>query len=202
MLAGQTPFVANSIPELVANIVSPDFEIQIPASVSSEGATILNSLLQRKPDDRISFHDFFLCEYLDLEHFPNAESLEKGMAVIKEGVKQDEQRHYADALDLYQEGIGFLLAAIQCKSHLLPTTRKKRKKDLKEMFRFHFAIFSTVEEDERRVELLRSRCQAYMSRAEELKNLAKDSKPTQESLRNFLSFFSFLDLLSFFLTFF
>ena len=119
MLVGKTPFEAPSIPELLSKIVGAD--IEMPAKMSPEGTVILHSLLQRNPNERLSFQDFFCSEYLDLEHYPSPDSLQKGVATIQEATRLDEQQQYADALFLYQEGIGFLLAAMQCNETTSPT---------------------------------------------------------------------------------
>lgn len=57
--------------------------LQIPSSppVSEECRDLLMSLLQRDPDARISFEDFFNHPFIDLTHFPTPDSLEKAVSV-------------------------------------------------------------------------------------------------------------------------
>jgi len=139
MLTGKTPFDSSTIPEVRNKILDSTFEIPTPAKLSNEGATILQLLLQRDPDLRIRFEDLFCSEYLDLEHCPSPESLERGSQCLKAAVEYDSKQNFGNALACYQEGIAHLLAAMQ------------------------------YEEDEQIINTIRQKCQNYVARAEEIK---------------------------------
>ncbi|KAL0167439.1 hypothetical protein M9458_035661, partial [Cirrhinus mrigala] len=47
------------------------------ARVSRDCRDLLLRLLERDPDSRITFDEFFLHPFVDLEHMPSAESLGK-----------------------------------------------------------------------------------------------------------------------------
>lgn len=57
--------------------------IQLPAGarVSRDCRDLLLRLLERDPDSRISFDEFFLHPFVDLEHMASAESLDKAVSV-------------------------------------------------------------------------------------------------------------------------
>lgn len=43
-------------------------------------ADLLMKLLQRNPEKRIGFEEFFAHPFVDLEHIPSAETLKKGVS--------------------------------------------------------------------------------------------------------------------------
>ena len=56
--------------------------LQLPygVEVSDECRDLLLRLLKRKPDDRISFEEFFEHPFLDLEHAPSEKCLPKAVS--------------------------------------------------------------------------------------------------------------------------
>lgn len=58
--------------------------VQLPAGarVSRDCRDLLLRLLERDPDSRISFDEFFLHPFVDLEHMPSAESLDKAVSGV------------------------------------------------------------------------------------------------------------------------
>ena len=70
------------------NIIRSCFVHQLPpgARVSKDCRDLLLRLLERNPDARITFAEFFLHPFVDLEHMPSAESLVK--AVRGEGERE------------------------------------------------------------------------------------------------------------------
>ncbi len=63
------------------NIIRLCFVHQLPpgARVSKDCRDLLLRLLERNPDARITFAEFFTHPFVDLEHMPSAESLEKAV---------------------------------------------------------------------------------------------------------------------------
>ncbi|KAI8806561.1 kinase-like domain-containing protein [Cladochytrium replicatum] len=179
MLVGQTPFHnAQSQDHLLALITStsPD-RLALPASLASATTPpandLLSSLLTRDPDRRITFQDFFRHTYIDLEHLPSADSLDRAAQVLAIAVKRDRDLlgrtpFAADArstpprgavvpegvqeiVEMYVDGAQHLLAYIQ---------------------------FATrAGEDAKGLEVVRDKSRKYVQRAEELKGYIQGYRP-------------------------
>lgn len=69
------------------NIIRSCFVHQLPpgARVSKDCRDLLLRLLERNPDARITFAEFFTHPFVDLEHMPSAESLEKAVREYQAG---------------------------------------------------------------------------------------------------------------------
>lgn len=67
--------------QLAVHIHSSHSCLQIPQrpQVSRCCKELLNGLLQREPDKRISYDEFFSHPFIDLEHMPSSESLSKAV---------------------------------------------------------------------------------------------------------------------------
>lgn len=57
------------------------FQLPVGAKVSRDCRDLLLRLLDRDPDIRITFAEFFTHPFVDLEHMPSAESLEKAVSL-------------------------------------------------------------------------------------------------------------------------
>lgn len=64
-----------------SNIIRSSFVHQLPpgARVSQDCRDLLLRLLERNPDARITFAEFFTHPFVDLDHMPGAESLGKAV---------------------------------------------------------------------------------------------------------------------------
>lgn len=64
------------------NIIRSCFVYQLPpgARVSKDCRDLLLRLLERNPDARITFAEFFTHAFVDLEHMSSAESLAKAVS--------------------------------------------------------------------------------------------------------------------------
>ncbi|XP_026782960.1 serine/threonine-protein kinase ULK3 [Pangasianodon hypophthalmus] len=147
-LFGRAPFASRSYAELEEKIRS-DKPIELPAGarVSRDCRDLLLRLLERDPDSRISFDEFFLHPFVDLEHMASAESLDKAKELVLQAVQKDQQGEKTAALSLYCSALEHFVPAI------------------------HY------ETDRQRKEALRQKVNQYVSRAEELKALvASDNK--------------------------
>lgn len=77
-LYGRTPFHSNSETELRSKLKS-DVPIKLPPGLSVSGSCrdLLTRLLERNPEKRMSYEEFLGHPFLDFEHAPSAESLNK-----------------------------------------------------------------------------------------------------------------------------
>ncbi|KAK2894374.1 hypothetical protein Q8A67_011603 [Cirrhinus molitorella] len=160
-LFGRAPFASRSFAELEEKIRS-EKPVELPpgARVSRDCRDLLLRLLERDPNSRITFDEFFLHPFVDLEHMPSAESLGKAKALVLQAVQKDQDGERSAALSLYCNALEHFVPAI------------------------HY------ETDRQRKEALRQKVNQYVSRAEELKALVRsDNKITFEeakSARNIL----------------
>uniref|UniRef100_A0A8C1DK13 non-specific serine/threonine protein kinase n=1 Tax=Cyprinus carpio carpio TaxID=630221 RepID=A0A8C1DK13_CYPCA len=160
-LFGRAPFASRSFTELEEKIRS-EKHIELPsgARVSRDCRDLLLRLLERDPDRRITFDEFFLHPFVDLEHMPSAESLGKAKALVLQALQKDQDGERSAALSLYCSALEHFVPAI------------------------HY------ETDRQKKEALRQKVNQYVSRAEELKALVrsdnKNSFEEAKSTRNIL----------------
>lgn len=141
-LFGRPPFASKSFLELEGKIRSSK-AVELPAGsrVSPECRDLLLRLLERDPEQRIIFEEFFTHPFVDLDHMPDAGSLDKATALVTDAVQKDTQGDFASALSLYCRSLEYFVPAL------------------------HY------ESDCRRKTAIRSKVTQYISRAEELKAL-------------------------------
>ncbi|KAK8762583.1 hypothetical protein V5799_026150 [Amblyomma americanum] len=160
-LFGNAPYASPTFEEVAAKIRT-DKPIQLPqgATVSDCCADLLLKLLQRNPEKRIGFEEFFAHPFVDLEHVPSAETLKKGVALIKQAVAKDSQGCQREALNLYCQGLQYLLPVLQiCRTH-----------------RTNALLDMGCHEDETDLEKwksLQAKVSEYLQRAETLKSALK-----------------------------
>ena len=109
-LFGSPPFSSETIEELIEKITSSE-RITIPKTIeiSDKCKDLLERLLRRDPQNRISFEEFFAHPFIDLEHMPSEESYLKGVRLIQEAVDCDLKGEYRKSLQLYTEGLHYLV---------------------------------------------------------------------------------------------
>ncbi|XP_064869234.1 serine/threonine-protein kinase ULK3-like [Oncorhynchus nerka] len=141
-LFGRAPFASRSYAELEEKIRS-DKPIELPAGarVSRNCRDLLLRLLDRDPDTRLTFTQFFSHPWVDLEHMPNAGSLGVCKDLVLKAVQKDQEGDRSAALSLYCSSLEHFVPAI------------------------HY------ETDRLRKDALRQKVSQYVSRAEELKAL-------------------------------
>lgn len=146
-LFGKAPYSSQSFSELAKKIMNPK-PIQIPygVDISDECRDLLTRLLQREPDERISFEEFFTHPFIDLEHMPSKMSYEMAVRLVSDAVEQDSKGNYPEAVMLYCQALQHFVPAIQ------------------------------YERDLGRKEALRQKLQEYLSRAEMLKERLKPNQ--------------------------
>jgi hypothetical protein len=110
---------------------------QIPTHImlSDTCKDLLIGLLQRNPNDRISFERFFNHPFVDLDHMPNANCLTNAVVyfsysyknakilnclrfikteILNRAVRADENKDYITAQRFYLQSVEYLIPAIQC----------------------------------------------------------------------------------------
>ena len=80
--------------------------------VSAGCANLLKKLLVHDPDQRIDFESFFKNEYLDLEHMPCDESMEKAVNLVQTAVKQDMENKPREAFQFYCDALQYFVPLI------------------------------------------------------------------------------------------
>lgn len=146
-LFGKAPYSSNSFQEL-SDKIRQKAPIDIPkcASVSSQCRDLLTRLLKHDPEQRIDFETFFKHNYLDLEHFPCEESLQKAVNLVTRAVKLDAEHKEREAFNLYCEAL------------------------------LYFVPLLNAEMDQTKKAALRAKVDEYIKRAEELKDPASAAR--------------------------
>ncbi|XP_048473111.1 serine/threonine-protein kinase ULK3 isoform X3 [Rhincodon typus] len=155
-LFGRPPFASKSFLELEEKIRS-NKAVELPpgSRVSRECRDLLLRLLERDPEQRITFEEFFTHPFVDLDHMPSEESLEKATALVVEAVKKDQLGDLSSALSLYCKSLEYFVPAL------------------------HYGS------DRPQKAAIRSKVTQYLSRAEELKILvAKSNRANFEQAKS------------------
>ncbi|XP_052797004.1 serine/threonine-protein kinase ULK3-like isoform X5 [Mya arenaria] len=158
-LFGRPPYASKSFRELEEKIWDPKpVELPYGVEVSDNCRDLLLRLLKRNPDERISFEEFFVHPFLDLEHIPSSRCLSKATSLVKEAVALDAKGDYPEAVKIYCQAVEFFLPAIK------------------------------YERDPSKKDILRKRAQEYINRAAEIKTQLKPvrggNSPLQQSPSN------------------
>jgi len=109
ILVGKTPFHSKDIKELIMKLEKNQIRMPCSVKLSPECHHLLVSLLQKNPNQRISFQDFFSHPFLDLNHMPCLESYNKGCGILNGAVEFDKKGDFSNALDSYLNGLDYLL---------------------------------------------------------------------------------------------
>uniref|UniRef100_H3C7Q0 Serine/threonine-protein kinase ULK3 n=1 Tax=Tetraodon nigroviridis TaxID=99883 RepID=H3C7Q0_TETNG len=155
-LFGRAPFASKSFAELEEKIRS-DQSVELPPGtrVSKDCRDLLLRLLERSPDARITFAQFFSHPFVDLEHMPSADSLGKAKELVLQAVGKDQSGDWSAALSLYCSALEHFVPAVQ------------------------------YETEPQRKDALRQKVSQYVSRAEELKALlASDHQLSFQEVRS------------------
>ena len=90
--------------------------------LSSDCRDLLTRCLVRSPEKRIDFSDFFDHPFLDLEHFPDQDSVQRASKIASEAVAADKSKDRERAAELYEEALNTCVSAfveilhsLQCK---------------------------------------------------------------------------------------
>lgn len=151
ILVGVTPFHSTSVEGLLHKLKSDKICIPSSLKLTPECHDLLVRLLQRNPDNRISFQDFFDHQFLDLEHIPCLDSYKKGCTILSNAVTKDKNGELSQCIDLYLEGLDYLLPVY---NFGLPLNDETKKVNMTR-------------------QSLKTRIQSYLNRVEVLKTKVK-----------------------------
>uniref|UniRef100_A0A8C7ZVN7 Serine/threonine-protein kinase ULK3 n=1 Tax=Oryzias sinensis TaxID=183150 RepID=A0A8C7ZVN7_9TELE len=131
-LFGRAPFASKSFAELEEKIRS-DQPVELPpgAKVSKDCRDLLLRLLERNPDARITFAEFFTHPFVDMEHMPSADSMEKAKELVLQAVQKDQEGERSSALSLYCSALEHFVPAIHYE------TDRQRKEALRQKVCFY-----------------------------------------------------------------
>ncbi|KAH9583202.1 Serine/threonine-protein kinase ulk3, variant 2 [Schistosoma haematobium] len=140
-LFGTTPYGQITIEKLKEKLVAMDEEIKLPSTneISKPCAALIHGLLKRNPSERLNHEQFFSHPFIDLDHAPSAQSLDKAAEYLKRAPQLESLGKLCEAYDCYLEGLNHLMAAynyepsrfkksqirILMKDHLLKTESLK-----------------------------------------------------------------------------
>jgi len=106
-LFGKAPFSSPTLEDLIARI-KEEKVVDIPSRtppLSQDCRDLLTRCLVRSPEKRISFLDFFDHPFLDLDHFPEKDSLLRASKIATEAVAADKSKDKERAVELYEEAL-------------------------------------------------------------------------------------------------
>jgi len=106
-LFGKAPFSSPTLEELMVRI-KEEKVVEIPSRnppLSSDCRDLLTRCLVRSPEKRIDFSDFFEHPFLDLEHFPDQDSVQRASKIASEAVAADKSKDKERAAELYEEAL-------------------------------------------------------------------------------------------------
>ena len=134
--------------------------MQIPSTVvlSDDCRNLLENLLQRNPEKRMSFDEFFEHPFIDLEHAPTSECLPKAVSMdghyhpalciieiiiqrtlVTKAVTNDSEGNLGLAINFYIQALEYFIPALECEFFSISHCSRMR---------IHFLTLLTVEEDQ------------------------------------------------------
>lgn len=133
-----------------------------------------------RPDERISFDEYFSHPFLDLEHYPLEESYAKAVSLARKAVQLDYEKNYLEAFNVYGSALSYLVPFLQSKSlpHLAYIEHSQYIRCIIPSLLFHPLViisFSAPLSPERE-EFIRKKVMEYFRRAEQLKSVLYKSK--------------------------
>eukprot|EP00054_Salpingoeca_dolichothecata_P015686 m.90879 g.90879 ORF g.90879 m.90879 type:complete len:250 (-) comp21607_c0_seq5:384-1133(-) len=114
-LFGYAPFESDNLMDLMAKIASTE-KVKIPRTrtLTPHCHSLVVGLLQRHPDQRISFNNFFRHKFLEDESAAaNWATIQKGLDLITQAVDLDKQGNLRRAFEKYCDGLDVLIPAVR-----------------------------------------------------------------------------------------
>jgi len=113
-LFGKAPYKSDTVNELLQKIKLEE-QIKIPEipKLSNSCEDLLARCLQRDPEKRIDFPDFFEHPFLDLEHMPTEESEMKASRIVEQAIKLDRENKFQEAIASYGEALQYWLPLLK-----------------------------------------------------------------------------------------
>lgn len=127
-LFGAAPYSSKSFNELIEKIKT-DKQIEIPhgTNISRNCRDFILRCLQRDVSNRIGFEDFFNHPFIDLEHKPSQENMEKATDLLKYAVNHDQCKEYQEAYRCYCEALLYLAPALHAEGDSVKRAALRRK---------------------------------------------------------------------------
>nr|CAH8857313.1 unnamed protein product [Trichobilharzia regenti] len=111
-LFGAPPYGNANVQQLKELLVKDD-PIEVPQTneISKQCAALIRDLLKRKPSERLTHEQFFSHPFIDLDHIPSAQSIDKANEYLERAPKLESLGKLCEAYDCYLEGLNHLVAA-------------------------------------------------------------------------------------------
>lgn len=106
------------------------FQIPKCAAVSAQCRDLLTRLLKHDPEQRIDYESFFKHDYLDLEHYPCEESLQKAIDLVSEAVRFDAEGKEREAFNLYCESLLYFVPLLNGKLFFGYLNLRKKQREM------------------------------------------------------------------------
>ncbi|XP_074651945.1 serine/threonine-protein kinase ULK3-like isoform X2 [Tubulanus polymorphus] len=127
-LFGRAPFASKTYKELQEKVLdSKPIEIPVGIEITDNCRDLVLRLLQRDPDVRIDFDDFFQHPFINLDCLPSAFSFSKAASIVGDAVKKDLEKNYKEAHQLYVEALEHFVAAIHHETDPLKKNALRQK---------------------------------------------------------------------------
>lgn len=110
-LFGTAPYYTLDLNLLTKKILSDD-PIKIPRKsldLSADCYDLLERLLVKDQEKRMSFNELYRHSFIDIEHSPTLENYYKGVSMVRQATIFDNARNYEDARAFYVEGLLYLV---------------------------------------------------------------------------------------------
>lgn len=78
---------------------------------------LLMALLKHNPNDRITYDEFFVHDFLDLEHAPTEKSYDKAVTLVHKAVEADADKNAKEAFYLYCEALRYFIPILTSKNN-------------------------------------------------------------------------------------
>ena len=129
-LFGKAPYKSETLEELVAKIKSEQ-PIVIPKGhkITDTCRDLLARCLERDPQRRIEYEEFFNHQFLDLEHMPSEESHLKVKEIIDQAVKIDQDGDLEQAMQLYKSALEYLIPLVLNEKNATKKLAMRKKSD-------------------------------------------------------------------------
>ncbi|XP_050696689.1 serine/threonine-protein kinase ULK3-like isoform X2 [Eriocheir sinensis] len=127
-LFGKAPYSSKTMDELIEKIKS-DKPIEVPygTNISPECRDLLLRCLERDVSKRIDFEAFFSHPFVDLEHKPGPDSMNKATELLTAAVNFDECREYEQAFKNYCQALQYLTPLLHSESDASKRVVLRRK---------------------------------------------------------------------------
>lgn len=127
-LFGKAPYSSKTLQELIDKIkLDKPIEVPYGTNISPECRDLLQRCLERDVSKRIDFEDFFAHPFVDLEHKPGPESLNKATELLTSAVNFDECQEFEEAFRHYSKALQYLVPVLHVERDSVKRSALRRK---------------------------------------------------------------------------